>query len=226
MGQTIELIAADGHTLKAYQAEPPGPPKGGIVVIQEIFGVNVHIREVADAYAASGYLAVAPALFDRAQASVELGYEAGDIETGRDLAFPMGFETPVLDLAAAADAARAGGKVGTVGYCWGGSLSYLCACKVDVACAVGYYGGQITKILATDPGAKPRVPTILHFGERDAGIPPEMVEEVRAANPSLPIYMYDAEHGFNCNHRGSYDEPSAKTALERTLAFFEEHLAS
>ena len=105
-------------------------------------------------------------------------------------------------------------------------MSYLCACKVDVACSVGYYGGQITKILAADTNAKPKVPTILHFGERDAGIPPEMVEVVRAANPCVPIYMYDAEHGFNCNHRGSYDESAAKTALDRTLAFFEAHLAS
>ena len=115
MGQTIELTAADGHRLQAYQAEPQGTPKGGVVVIQEIFGVNVHIREVADVFAAAGYLAVAPALFDRARTGVELGYEASDIDTGRDMAFPMGFETPVLDLAAAADAARAGGKVGTVG---------------------------------------------------------------------------------------------------------------
>ena len=224
MGTTIQLTASDGHQLAAYRADPEGTPKGGVVVIQEIFGVNSHIRAVADGYAAAGYVAIAPAMFDRLQRDVELGYEGDDIATGRDLAFPMGWETPVLDMGAAVTAAAGAGKVGTVGYCWGGSLSYLAACKLPVACAVGYYGGQITKILAADPTAKPKVPTILHFGEHDAGIPLTDVDQVKAENPDLPVYMYDAGHGFNCDHRGSYDEASAKTALDRTLAFFAEHL--
>ena len=186
MGKMIELTASDGHKFGAYRADPAGPAKGGVVVIQEIFGVNQHIKEVTDGYAALGYVAVAPALFDRSQAGVDLGYEAADIDIGRELAFPMGFATPVLDLQAAVAEASAGGKVGTVGYCWGGSLSYLCACKLDVACAVGYYGGQITKILDADPQAKPKVPTILHFGEQDAGIPPEMVDRVKQEESQHP----------------------------------------
>ncbi|MEM7404187.1 MAG: dienelactone hydrolase family protein [Pseudomonadota bacterium] len=225
MGQMIELTASDGHKLAAYRADPAGMPKGGVVVIQEIFGVNQHIREVADGYAEAGYLAIAPAMFDRMQRDVELGYVPDDIAIGRDLAFPMGWQTPVLDMEAAASAAREGGKVGTVGYCWGGSLSYLAACKCNVDASVGYYGGQILKILDDDPGAKPKVPTILHFGEKDAGIPMETVDAVKAANPDIPVYMYDADHGFNCSHRGSFDEPSAKVALDRTLAFFGEHLS-
>ncbi|MBT6274545.1 MAG: dienelactone hydrolase family protein [Chromatiales bacterium] len=224
MGTTIQLTASDGHNFGAYKAEPAGTPKGGVVVIQEIFGVNSHIREVADGYAAAGYLAIAPALFDRGKPGVELGYVPDDIAIGRDLAFPMGWEKPILDIGAAATVAAAGGKVGAVGYCWGGSLAYLAACKLGIQCAVGYYGGQITKILEADPSAKPKVPTILHFGERDAGIPMDMVEAVRSENPTVPIHIYDADHGFNCDHRGSYDEASARVALERTLAFFAENL--
>ena len=226
MGEFIELTASDGHKLGAYRAAPSGSAKGGVVVIQEIFGVNSHIQAVADGYANEGYVAIAPALFDRERPDIQLGYESDDIETGRGIAFPMGFETPVLDIGAAVEAAREGGKVGTVGYCWGGSLSYLAACKLDIACAVGYYGGQITKMLDADPTAKPKVPTILHFGEHDAGIPLDMVDRVRAENPDVPIYMYDAGHGFNCDHRGSYDEASANVALERTLAHFQAHLAA
>ena len=225
MGTTIQLTASDGHQLAAYRADPEGAPKGGVVVIQEIFGVNAHIRAVADGYAAAGYVAIAPAMFDRVKRDVELGYEGDDIGIGRDMAFPMGWETPVLDMGAAVSAAAEAGKVGTVGYCWGGSLSYLSACKLDIACAVGYYGGQITKILDADPTAKPKVPTMLHFGNNDAGIPLDMVERVRSENPNVPIHMYEAGHGFNCDHRGSYDEASAKTARARTLEFFAEHMS-
>jgi carboxymethylenebutenolidase len=224
MGEHTKLTASDGHTLGAYVARPAGAPRGGVVVIQEIFGVNGHIQAVADGYADAGYLAVAPALFDRREPGVELGYEADDIARGRDLAFPMGWENPILDIGAAVEAAAQGGKVGVVGYCWGGSLAYLSASRLPVACAVGYYGGQITKILDADPTAKPNVPCLLHFGEHDAGIPMDMVDAVRAANPDIPVHMYNAGHGFNCDHRGSFDEASAKVALERTLAFFGEQL--
>jgi carboxymethylenebutenolidase len=226
MGETIELTASDGHKLSAYTAAPAGTPKGGVVVIQEIFGVNIHIREVADGYAEAGYLAIAPAMFDRAKRDVELGYEGDDIGIGRDIAFPLGWVKPVLDLAAAADAARAGGKVATVGYCWGGSLSFLAACKCDVDCAVGYYGGQILKILEADPTAAPKAPVMMHFGDQDAGIALTDVDQVKAEFPDIPVHIYSAGHGFNCNHRGSYDEVSAKSALERTLAFFDQHLAN
>ena len=224
MGENIELTASDGHKLGAYRAEPAGKPKGGIVVIQEIFGVNSHIRDVADGYAADGYLAIAPALFDRTQPGVDLCYEEKDIAIGRELAFPLGWEAPMLDLGAAVELAAGAGKVGVVGYCWGGSLAYLCACKLPVAAAVGYYGGQITKILEADSTAHPRVPTLLHFGKQDAGIPASMVEEVRKENPGVPVHLYDAGHGFNCDHRGSYDEASAKLARRRTLEFFAERI--
>jgi len=224
MGEKIQLTAADGHVLDAYRAEPQGSPRGGVVVIQEIFGVNLHIREVADGYARQGYLAIAPALFDRKQRGLELGYDEDDIAVGRDIAFPLGWEGPRLDLAAAASGAKAAGKVGSVGYCWGGSLSYLCACQVDVDCAVGYYGGQITKLMDSGEEATPKVPTMLHFGTQDAGIPLADVERIRAACPDVRVYLYEAGHGFNCDHRGSYDETACKQALERTLAFFGEHL--
>jgi carboxymethylenebutenolidase len=224
MGSMVQLTAADGHQFAAYESRPEGIPRGGVVVIQEIFGVNGHIREVADGYAKAGFLAIAPALFDRLQKDVELGYEGADVESGRVLAFPMGWETPVLDMGAAVTAASAAGKVGIVGYCWGGSLSYLAAAKLPVACAVGYYGGQIMKILEADATAKPRVPTMLHFGEHDAGIPLDVVDAVRAENPDVPVHMYDAGHGFNCDHRASFDAASAEVALGRTLDFFEQNL--
>ncbi|MEM7254368.1 MAG: dienelactone hydrolase family protein [Pseudomonadota bacterium] len=224
MGKAITLSASDGHQLGAYRADPDGAPKGGVVVIQEIFGVNAHIKEVADGYAKAGYLAVAPALFDRVERDLELGYDEASIAKGRDIAFPLGWDGPVMDIEAAVKEAAGAGKVGTVGYCWGGSLAYVSACRLNVQAAVGYYGGQITKFMADNPGDGPKAPTILHFGEQDAGIPLDDVEKVRAANPNVPIHMYNAGHGFNCDHRGSYDEESCKVALERTLDFFAKNL--
>lgn len=224
MGTSVQLTASDGHSFSAYRAEPSSSPKGGVVVIQEIFGVNAHMREVADGYAAAGYLAIAPALFDRKQRDLELGYEPDDIAVGRDIAFPLGWVDPMLDLAAAVTAAKEGGKVGSVGYCWGGSLSFVCGCELDVQCAVGYYGGQITKYMDSGATATPKAPTMLHFGTQDAGIPLDDVERIRNAYPGVPVHMYEAGHGFNCDHRGSYDEAATKVALERTLAFYAEHL--
>ena len=226
MGQRIELTASDGHRLQAYRADPAGAPRGGVVVIQEIFGVNLHIREVADGYAAEGYLAIAPALFDRARPGVELGYDEGAIAEGRELAFSMNPDLPVRDVEAAVEAAAGAGKVGVVGYCWGGSLTFLAACKLDVAAASGYYGGQIVAALDREPGLAPAAPLIMHFGEHDAGIPLADVDRIRKTFPAVPIHMYDAGHGFNCDHRGSYDEASSRTARERTLEFFTEHLAA
>ena len=225
MGQTVELKAADGHTLAAYRADPAGQPQGAVVVIQEVFGVNPHVREVADGYAAAGYTAIAPALFDRYEPGIELGYTEQDIARARELAFPLGWEKPILDLGAAVAAVSSSGKVGTVGYCWGGSLAYLSACKLPVQAAVGYYGGQITRILEEVDDPTPKVPTMLHFGTQDAGIPLEDVETVRKALPDVPIHMYEAGHGFNCDHRASYDEAATKLALERTLEFFRANLA-
>ena len=226
MGQMIELTASDGHTFGAYRAEPAGSPRAGVVVIQEIFGVNAHIREVADDYAAQGYFAIAPALFDRVRPGVELGYDEGAIAEGREIAFGLDPDVPVRDLEAAVTAAAGAGKVGVVGYCWGGSLTFLAACKLDVAAASGYYGGQIVAALEREPGLAPAAPLILHFGEHDAGIPLDDVDRIRKTFPEVPIHMYDAGHGFNCNHRGSYDEGSCRTARERTLEFFAGHLGA
>ena len=224
MGQMIELTASDGHTLGAYRADPAGAPRAGVVVIQEIFGVNAHIREVADDYAAQGYLAIAPALFDRSRPGVELGYDENAIAEGRDLAFAMDPDLPVRDVEAAVGAAASAGKVGAVGYCWGGSLTFLAACKLGVAAASSYYGGQIVAALEREPGLAPAAPLIMHFGEHDAGIPLDDVDRIRRTFPDAPVYMYDAGHGFNCDHRGSYDESSRRTARQRTLDFFADHL--
>ena len=224
MGQMIELTASDGHTLGAWRADPAGAPKAGVVVIQEIFGVNAHIREVADDYAAQGYLAIAPALFDRSRPGVELGYDENAIAEGRDLAFAMDPDLPVRDVEAAVQAAASTGKVGVVGYCWGGSLAFLAACKLGVAAASSYYGGQIVAALGREPDLAPAAPLIMHFGEHDAGIPLDDVDRIRKTFPDAPVYMYDAGHGFNCDHRASYDESSRRTARQRTLDFFAEHL--
>ncbi len=222
MGENIQLTASDGHTFDAYRAAPAGTPKGGIVVIQEIFGVNSHIREVADSFAADGYLAIAPAVFDRAEKNVELGYDADAMTAGRTLKDACAYEAAVLDLTAAVQAASEGGKVGTVGYCWGGTLSYLCGTRIDgVSGAVVYYGGQI--IPFNDESTK--CASLMHFGELDGGIPLDDVEAIRAAHPDADIHVYDgAQHGFNCDHRASHDEGSCKTARERTDAFFAKNL--
>ena len=221
MNQTIKLTTGDGVIIDAYRAEPAGKSKGGIVVLQEIFGVNAHIRRVADGFAAQGYLAIAPALFDRARPGVELGYTPEDIPAGVALVGEVGHDRTMLDVAAAVKAAAEGGKVGVVGYCWGGSLAFAAAGSLaGVAAAVGYYGGTIAKSL----DHKPKVPLMLHFGEHDDHIPMSDVETIRAALPDVPVFAYDAGHGFNCDARGSYDEPSAAEARNRTLAFFAQHL--
>ncbi len=223
MGENITLTASDGFTFDAYRAAPAGTPKGGIVVIQEIFGVNAHIREVADTYAADGYLAIAPAVFDRAKKNVELGYDQDAMNAGRGLKDECSYENAVLDLTAAVKAASVGGKVGTVGYCWGGTLSYLCGTRVPgVSASVVYYGGQIIPF----NDEKLAAPAMMHFGETDAGIPLSDVEVIRKAHPEAEVFVYDgAGHGFNCDHRGSYNEASRNTARERTDAFFAKNLA-
>ncbi len=221
MSQTIKLTTDDGVTIDAYRAEPAGTPKGAIVVLQEIFGVNAHIRRVADGFAAEGYLAIAPALFDRATPGVELGYNPEDIKTGSGYVGRIEPSKTLLDVKAAVTAAAAGGQVGVVGFCWGGTLAFAAACDLDgVAASVGYYGGGIAKMLER----KPKVPLMLHFGEHDDHIPMSDVDKIKAALPDVPVYTYDAGHGFNCDARGSYDKPSAAKALDRTLAFLARHL--
>lgn len=222
MGETIQLTSADGFSFSGYKAAPVAAPAGCVLVIQEIFGVNAHIREVCDGYATDGYLALAPAIFDRVEAGIELGYEDDGMTRGIDLAFNrLEMENTLADLQAGIDYLAERGKVGLVGYCFGGLLTWLCSARAkNIACASGYYGGGIAARNSLQPG----VPTILHFGELDAHIPMSEVEAVRVAHPDVAVYVYDADHGFNCDHRASYNPVAAKLAKKRTLDFFGEHL--
>ncbi len=223
MGKTIELKAADGFALAAYKAEPTGKPKGGLVVVQEIFGVNHHMRDVADRFAALGYTAITPALFDRAERGIDIGYDEAAMKQGVALRASIKLEDTLLDIAAAIAALKGSGKIAVVGYCWGGSLAFLSATRLSgIASAVGYYGGMI----AAHANEKPKVPVMLHFGEKDHGIPMSDVAKVKAARPEVNIYTYPAGHGFSCDERASFDEASHALALERTLAFFRETLAA
>ncbi len=222
MGSSITLTADDGHQFGAYRADPEGTPKGGIVVIQEIFGVNVHIREVCDGFAADGYLAIAPALFDRSESKdCELGYTPDDIAAGREIIGSFSWDLCMLDIKAVVDVMNGDGlKVGTVGYCWGGSISYLCSTRLPVQASVVYYGGQIMPYVDEKEGC----PLLMHFGEHDQGIPLENVHAIDAAHPDAVVHIYDADHGFNCNHRGQFNEAAATQARARTLEHFAQNL--
>lgn len=222
MPEHITLTAEDGFKLAAYKATPAGAPRGGIVVIQEIFGVNQHMRKVTDGFAADGYAAVSPAVFDRAEKGFETGYTQADIDRGRATRGKCDETQLVMDVRAAVQhLAGQGLKVGVVGYCMGGTFAWLAATRIKgVAAAVGYYGGGIYATV----GEKPLCPTILHFGETDASIPKEHYEAVMKAHPNVPSYVYPAGHGFNCDERGSWHAESAKLARERTIAFFRQHV--
>lgn len=217
----IELRAADGHQLQAWEARPQGAPRGAVVVLQEIFGVNRHIRAVCDRLAAQGWLAVAPALFDRVSRGRELGYDATGMAAGRAGKEQVGEETALRDVQAAVSHAARFGQVAVMGFCWGGTLAWLAAARLPgVACAVAYYGTAIH----AHREEQPRVPVLLHFGEQDTHIPPEHVNAVAAAHPELPLYRYEAGHGFNCDERPAFHAASAALAGERTRQFLESHL--
>lgn len=222
MGEQIQITAEDGFQLDAYSAMPEDEPRGAVVVIQEIFGVNPHIREVCDGFAREGYAAIAPAIFDRAERGIELGYEPDDMTRGIEIVSrELDHGTIMMDLQATIDEAQQYGKVGVVGYCFGGTMAWLCGCRArGLACAVGYYGGQISQNSALTP----QVPVMLHFGELDAHIPMDDVNKIKEAHPDIPVHVYKADHGFNCDHRASYDETAAREAKARTLEFFVEHL--
>ena len=222
MGEMLTLTAEDGHRLAAYRATPAGASRAGLVVVQEIFGVNPHIKRVCDGFAADGYTALAPAIFDRVEPGFAVGYAPADIERGRGVRGKLGMDEMVRDVRAAVKAlAAAGLQVGVVGYCLGGSLAWLAATRIDgIGGAVGYYGGAI----AEHAQEQPRCPVLLHWGETDQSIPPEHRQKVAAAHPRIPMHAYPAGHGFNCDERASYDEPSARLARTRTLEFFRRHL--
>jgi len=221
MGEFTTIMARDGHEFRAYLAAPVGSPRGAVVVLQEIFGVNQHIRAVTDSFAAEGYIAVAPSLFDRVRRGIELGYSPEDRQEGFGYVKQLQREQTLKDIAASIAIVKHGGRVGVVGYCWGGTIAYLAATELPLACAVAYYGGGITQLL----DRKPKCPVMYHFGDLDKHITAEDVAKIKAANPEGIFNIYHADHGFNCNMRDSYDAASAALARERTLAFFAERLA-
>ncbi len=221
MGASLELAAADGHRFAAYRADPPAKPRGGLVVVQEIFGVNSHIRSVADGFATDGYVAIAPALFDRVERGLDIGYSQPEIERGRALMQKMSMDDALKDVAAAMKTIASFGKIGIVGYCWGGTVAWVSAAKLDgLACSSPYYGGGIL----ANKDLEPRCPVLFHFGETDHAIPIDQVQALKTARPELAFHIYPAGHGFNCDQRGSYHAESAKRARERTLAFFRQHI--
>ena len=223
MGIDIRLKAEDGHELGGYRANPTEEPKGGVVVCQEIFGVNRHIREVCDDFAAESYVAIAPALYDRSsRKDCQLDYVTEDVEVGRKLREEFVWDDTVKDVDAAVKLLQAEGlKVGTVGYCWGGTISFLAATRLSISGAVVYYGGQIIPYV----DERANCPLLMHFGKEDQSIPLSDVDRIRASHPDAEVHLYDAGHGFNCDHRSSYHESSANIARKSTLAFFETNLS-
>ncbi len=220
MSEWIAVTAEDGHECRAWLARPDGEAKGVVVVMQEIFGVNDHIRRDTDKFAGHGYAAVAPAVFDRVETGVELGYDEDGFAKGRSVVGELGWDGPLRDVRAAADAAATAtgcsGPVFGVGYCWGGTLAWLAATRLAIP-SVGYYGGRTASLV----DEQPKAPVMLHFGARDHAIPMSDVDTIRAAHRGVPVHVYDAGHGFNCDARKDYDPASAGLALRRTLAFFD-----
>jgi carboxymethylenebutenolidase len=228
MGEWVKLKASDGNELSAYVAKPEGEAVGALVVVQEIFGVNAHIRSVADGYAKDGFVVIAPALFDRYEKGVELKYEGEDMGKAYELYGKLKPETALLDVAAGFEYLKAvGKKIGVIGYCYGGFMAWLSATRgatvaMQPVCTVGYYAGGIGHVATETPSC----PVMLHFGAEDTHIGPDQVEAVRNAHPEVKIYVYEgAEHGFNCDARGSYNPDAAKLARERSLQFLKANIA-
>lgn len=222
MGQDVRLQAADGFEFAAYRANPDGAPKAALVVVQEIFGVNHHIRAVCDRFAAEGYAALAPSIFDRITPGFQSGYSPDEVAEARKFVANPDWPAMLRDTQAAIGAMQSIGPVGVIGFCLGGSIAYAAATKLSgLKAAVGYYGGAVVRF-ADDA---PRVPTQLHFGEKDAGIPLSDVETIRQKRPEVEIFVYPgAQHGFGCDERASFDAPSAALAWQRSLGFFGKHL--
>jgi carboxymethylenebutenolidase len=221
MGTFIELTAADGHTLRAYRAEAAGKPRGALIVAMEIFGVNSHIRSVADGYAADGYLAIAPALFDRVQRGYEAGYTQEEIQRGVAIIQRIDLDATMQDVRAALQNVSGAGRAGIVGYCWGGTVAWKAAADVNgLACAVPYYGGGIPNLAHLQP----RCPVMFHWGESDASIPLAKAQAFAAEHAEQVHHFYQAGHGFNCDQRGSYNAEAARLARTRTLEFLARHV--
>ena len=222
MGKQFTLTAADQHRLGAYRADPKGAAKGGIVVIQEIFGVNRHIRAVCDRLANEGYAAVAPALFDRTEPNFECGYTPDEIANARKFVANPDFPAMLRDTQAAIDELKKDGAVGILGFCMGGTIAFLAAAEATgLSAAVCYYGGHIIKMVDKTP----KCPTQMHFGEKDASIPMSDVETIKKKHPQCEIFVYpDAGHGFNCDERGSYNADATKLAWQRSVEFLRKHV--
>ena len=215
MGQFTTIMARDGHEFQAWLAAPPGRRQGAVLVLQEIFGVNSHIRRVTDDFAAAGYTAIAPALFDRVRRGIELGYTPPERQEGSGYVKQLDPQATARDIAAALAVVKHSGRAAAVGYCWGGAQAYLAACELPLACAVVYYG-RVNAYL----DRKPRCPVMYHYGTADESIPLADVERIRAAYPQAPVHVYEgAGHGFNCEQRSSYDPQAAALARTRTLEF-------
>ena len=226
MGEFFDLKAEDGHVCDAYKAIPKEPAKAGLLIIQEIFGVNDHIQSVCDSFAKKGYLVIAPSIFDRIERKVRLAYTAEGIVIGRQFKEKIGWEFPLQDIDSGLSVLRQGlnegTKIGVVGYCFGGTLAWLSSCRLGVDCAIGYYGGQINKFMDETPTA----PTMLHFGTEDEGIPTSVVKSIReVASKEVSIFEYEgAGHGFNCDARADYHPESAVVASERSMKFLSDCL--
>jgi len=220
MGKMIRLKAADGHELDAYVAEPTAKAKGGIVVVQEIFGVTDHIKRIADQYAVAGYKAIAPAMFDRVKPGVTLDYS--EIQQGIAYMQQLKWPDTLADLEAAAKEARPSGSAAVVGFCWGGTVAHVAASDLNFDAAVSYYGGGVAKLL----DKRPHCPVMYHFGDQDGSIPMPDIDKIKKAYPDSALYVYPgAGHGFNCDERGSYSAADAKLAFGRSIAFLDERLA-
>jgi carboxymethylenebutenolidase len=222
LGKHFSLTAADQHRLGAYRADPPGTPKGGIVVIQEIFGVNNHIRAVCDRLAGEGYVAVAPALFDRTVRDYQSGYTPEEIEKSRTFVAKPDWDAMLRDTDAAIKEIKSVGPLAIVGFCMGGTIAFLAATRLSgLSAAICYYGGRIVAFA----DEKPKCPTLLHFGEKDQSIPMTDVDTIKQKRADCEIYVYPtAAHGFHCDERGSFHEPSAKLAWERSMAFLQKQM--
>ena len=221
MGEFTTIMARDGHEFQAYLAAPIARPRGAIVVLQEIFGVNHHIRAVTDGFAAEGYTAIAPSLFDRIRRGIQLGYGPEDRQEGIGYMQQLKTENTLKDVGAAIAVVKNSGRVGTVGFCWGGRISYLAACDLPVACAVVYYGK-----VADQLEKRARRAVLYHYGSLDKSIPLADVEKIRTAYPDSPLFVYEgADHGFNCDERPTYDPQAAALARQRTLEFLARYVA-